>query len=120
MIPIFSVAMVVLPSFAQAAHNLALMSLMMKLEALTLRMTLFYQGVQSTHFYIHYSWVYYPKIVADGNFKLEHVIPKCPEQDVYLSDGCMFVTNESAYQNHLATATEETQVCKIYMKLAIS
>jgi hypothetical protein len=53
--------------------------------------------------------------VADGNFKLEHIIPKCPEKDVWLSDGTQFMTSESAYQNHLATAVEETQVCHVHL-----
>jgi hypothetical protein len=53
--------------------------------------------------------------VADGNFKLEHIIPKCPEKDVWLSDGTQFMTSEPAYQSHLATAVEETQVCHVHL-----
>jgi hypothetical protein len=64
-------------------------------------------------------WVYYPKIVADGNFKLDHVIPKCPEKDVWLSDGHQFMTGESAYQKHLAISVEEMQVCSVYIFLHI-
>jgi len=42
---------------------------------------------------------------------LEHIIPKCPENDVWLSDGTQFMTGEVTYQDHLAVAVEEKQVC---------
>lgn len=48
--------------------------------------------------------------MADGNFKLEHMKTKHPEEDVWLSDGQMFMTAESPYQAHLATAVEVKQV----------
>jgi hypothetical protein len=54
--------------------------------------------------------LYYPKIVLDGNFKLEHMRMKHPEHDVWLSDGHMFMTEQKTYQKHLAMAQETKQV----------
>ncbi len=35
---------------------------------------------------------------------------KHPEQDVWLSDGQMFMTGQGKYQDHLASSTEIKQV----------
>jgi hypothetical protein len=41
--------------------------------------------------------VYQPSIVGDGNFKLEHVIQKFPEEDIILSDGRGFFVGVQRY-----------------------
>jgi len=51
-----------------------------------------------------------PQIVADGNFKLQHMKMKKPEDDVWLRDGGGFMVQNSPYQTHLKTTKEESYV----------
>jgi hypothetical protein len=48
--------------------------------------------------------------VADGNFKLEHMLIKNAEADIYLSDGQSFLVEDKQYQNHIATSVQSKQV----------
>jgi len=50
---------------------------------------------------------------ADGNFKADHLVQKNAENDVHLTNGECFMTNESRYQRHLNIAIESPQVCGI-------
>ena len=57
-----------------------------------------------------YRRIYEPSIVVDGNFKLDHVITKRAEDDVFLSDGRGFMVGRERFQRHLETAIEPKQV----------
>jgi hypothetical protein len=48
--------------------------------------------------------------VADGNMKLVHLKMRCPEDDVSLSDGELFMVKRMPYAEHLATAPERQPV----------
>jgi len=58
----------------------------------------------------NYRSIYQRSIVADGNFKLENVKPRCPENDVFLSDGRGFMVEDKPYQAHIAASIEVKQV----------
>jgi hypothetical protein len=57
-----------------------------------------------------YRSIYEPSIVADGNFKLENVVTKKPEEDVYLSDGRGYMVEDAVYQEHIKASIEIKQV----------
>jgi hypothetical protein len=57
-----------------------------------------------------FRYLYRRSLVADGCFKLENVKAKCPEDDVFLSDGRGFVVGDKRYQEHISTAIELRQV----------
>jgi hypothetical protein len=48
--------------------------------------------------------------VFDGNFSAEQLKMKRPEDDVHLTDGTGFLTEESRYQKHLNVAIEIKEV----------
>ena len=57
-----------------------------------------------------YRSIYHRSIVADGNFKLENVKSKCPQDDVSLSDGRGFMVKDKPYQAHIMASVEAKQV----------
>jgi hypothetical protein len=54
--------------------------------------------------------LYRPQLAVDGNMKLVHLKMRCPEDDVSLSDGDLFVVTRAPYAEHLATAPERQPV----------
>ena len=57
-----------------------------------------------------YRSIYHWSIVADGNFKLENMKLKCPQDDVSLSDGRGFMVKDKPYQAHIMASVEAKQV----------
>jgi len=49
-------------------------------------------------------WVYRRVVVADGNFKADHVRQKNPANDVWLSEGGGMMTSRDRCNNFLDTA----------------
>ena len=56
------------------------------------------------------SWKYRRTLVTDGNFSLQNMNMKHPEQDVQLIDGEGYGAEEVPYRKHLAVALEYFQV----------
>lgn len=52
-----------------------------------------------------YSWVYRRFLVADGNFKADHVRQK-PTEEVWLSEGGSMFPRRAEYRDFLAHAVE--------------
>jgi hypothetical protein len=51
-----------------------------------------------------------PQLVVDGNMKLVSLIMKCPEGDVSLSNGELFMVKCAPYKEHLANAPQRQPV----------
>ena len=49
----------------------------------------------------------------DGNFQVEHMRMRNPENDVLLSDGTGFMVSKEPYKLHLKSAVERWQVSSI-------
>ena len=49
-------------------------------------------------------------LVVDGNFHADHICMKKPEDDIQLADGLGYMVASAAYQKHLSTATDMTEV----------
>jgi hypothetical protein len=60
--------------------------------------------------YILCRWLYRRNIVVDGNFSLEHMKMKRPDQDVFLNNGCGYIVESSTYKQHLQNSTESKHV----------
>ncbi|KAJ8699116.1 hypothetical protein PTI98_002269 [Pleurotus ostreatus] len=58
-------------------------------------------------------WLLSPLLVADGNFKFDHLQLKNPQSDVILRDGTGFLVTTSTYENHLdvTSGTQEKSNC---------
>jgi len=56
--------------------------------------------------------------MMDGNFQVEHMRMKNPENDVPLSDGTGFMVSKEPYKLHLKSAVERQQVSSISRVLA--
>ncbi|KAF4584651.1 hypothetical protein EYR38_001880 [Pleurotus pulmonarius] len=58
-------------------------------------------------------WLLSPLLVADGNFKFDHLQLKNPQSDVALRDGTGFLVTTSTYENHLdvTSGTQEKSNC---------
>ena len=54
--------------------------------------------------------LYRPSYVMDGNFKLDHLKMRRPEDDVPLRDGGGHMTTKAPYMEHLWTAPESKTV----------
>jgi len=50
----------------------------------------------------------------DGNFQVEHMRMKNPENDVSLSDGTRFMVSKKPYKSHLKSAVERQQVSSLF------
>lgn len=50
------------------------------------------------------------RYVVDGNFTAQHMKMRRPEEDVSLSDGLAYMVEDKAYQAHVASAAENTEV----------
>ena len=59
---------------------------------------------------IYFRLLYRPQIVADGNMKCVHLRMKCPDADVSLFDGELFMVTRGPYQMHIANAPETQMV----------
>ena len=46
---------------------------------------------------MYYRLLYRPQLAVDGNMKLVHLKMRCPEDDVSLSDGNLFVVTRAPY-----------------------
>lgn len=57
-----------------------------------------------------HSYVYKRIFVADGNFKADHVKPKKPSRDVWLSEGAAFLPPRDHYHKFLLSAMETSTV----------
>jgi hypothetical protein len=55
-------------------------------------------------------WVYKRVLVADGNFKADHVRQANPGGDVWLSEGGGMIPKQSEYMAFLKTAIEKLTV----------
>ncbi|KDQ25213.1 hypothetical protein PLEOSDRAFT_1106154 [Pleurotus ostreatus PC15] len=58
-------------------------------------------------------WLLSPLLVADGNFKFDHLQLKNPQSDVALRDSTGFLVTTSTYENHLdvTSGTQEKSNC---------
>ena len=54
--------------------------------------------------------LYRPSFVGDGNFKLEHLAMRRPENDVFLRDGQGHIVDRERYRTHLNATVERLQV----------
>ena len=55
-------------------------------------------------------WLYTRNLVYDGNFSADHLKPKRPLDDVFLSHGYGFMVSNDRYQRHLQMAKEIKEV----------
>ena len=53
-------------------------------------------------------------LMFDGNFTVEPLKMKVPEDDVHLTDGDAFFTTRKPYYDHLKVAREIREVCLSY------
>ena len=53
--------------------------------------------------------------IMDGNFQVEHIRMRNPENDVTISDGTGFMVSKKVYELHLKLAAERQQVSSIIM-----
>ena len=56
--------------------------------------------------------------MIDGNFQVEHMRMKNPENNVSLSDGTGFMVSKKPYKLHLKLAVERRQVSSLFHVLA--
>ncbi|KAJ7315610.1 hypothetical protein DFH08DRAFT_715438 [Mycena albidolilacea] len=56
-----------------------------------------------------YVKLYWPQVVTDGNFKLDNLKMRNPNDDVRLSDGEMFCVRSVLYEEHLRITLERKQ-----------
>jgi hypothetical protein len=54
--------------------------------------------------------MYRPSWVADGNFKLQHLAMRRPDDDVFLRDGQGHMVGREPYGTHIENTTEHYQV----------
>ena len=54
--------------------------------------------------------LYRPSFVTDGNFKLQHLAMRRPDDDVFLRDGQGHMVGREPYRTHIETTTEQYQV----------
>jgi hypothetical protein len=59
---------------------------------------------------IYNSWLLKRIIVVDGNFKAELLNPKYPANDISLTSGEAYVTEEQRYSEHLKEGKTYNQV----------
>ena len=57
--------------------------------------------------------LYRPSYVTDGNFKLEHLAMRRPDDDVFLRDGQGHIVGREPYRTHLKNTVERLQVSYI-------
>jgi len=53
--------------------------------------------------------------VVDGNFTVQHMDMKKPENDIPLSDGLGYMVQDGPYQTHIATVPESKEVSGLYI-----
>ena len=53
--------------------------------------------------------LYQPSYIADGNYKLQHLAMRQPEDDVFLRDGKGYMLGWEPYRTHIKTTTEHFQ-----------
>ncbi|EIW73903.1 hypothetical protein CONPUDRAFT_160584 [Coniophora puteana RWD-64-598 SS2] len=51
-------------------------------------------------------WLYYGRILVDGNFKQQSYAKRRPENDVALADGLGYTVDKAKYAKHIATAKD--------------
>lgn len=51
-----------------------------------------------------YRWKYMRTLLADGNFKQDHLAMKNDHDDVALSDGCHYMVNRSKFEAYIKSA----------------
>ena len=61
-----------------------------------------------------FRWVYKRLLVADGNFKADHVRQKSDAENVYLSEGGGMMPTREEYREFLRTAIEKSTVSLQY------
>src|ERR1700676_302644 len=57
--------------------------------------------------------LYRPSYVTDGNFKLEHLAMRRPDDDVFSRDGQGHIVGREPYRTHLKNTVERLQVSYI-------
>ena len=58
-------------------------------------------------------WQYTQTIVMDGNFKVEHMHTRSPEDDVWLMDGLGFMVTHPKYKEFLLNTEHPVKVRRI-------
>lgn len=71
-------------------------------------------GPYFIHFLSH-RWVYKRSLVADGNFKADHVRQKNPEKDVWLSEGGGMIAKREVYEEFLRNAIVISAVSQMFV-----
>lgn len=61
-----------------------------------------------------YSLKYLRQLIFDGNFSQAHLRQKNPEDDVWLTDGELFMVARARYREHLKVAIEIREVRNIF------
>jgi hypothetical protein len=69
-------------------------------------------GLEQYLQYPLYSFVFRRMVVADGNFKADHVRQKSSNSDIWLWDGGGMAPNQKEYNQFLLSATERLTVCE--------
>ncbi|KAG2078366.1 hypothetical protein BDR04DRAFT_998535, partial [Suillus decipiens] len=69
-------------------------------------LTLFCPACPQPGINITSSWKYTQSFVMDGNFKVKHLHPIKPHDEVWLSDGLRFMVGKDRYKLHLAEASD--------------
>lgn len=54
--------------------------------------------------------LYRPSFVIDGNFKLQHLAMRRPDDDVFLRDGQGHMVGREPYRTHLTNTVERLEV----------
>ncbi|KAG1718837.1 hypothetical protein EDD22DRAFT_983478 [Suillus occidentalis] len=57
-------------------------------------------------------WLVMQRYVVDGNFTVQHMKMKTPEDDVSLADGKGYMVTEGPYESHITESIEEKEACK--------
>jgi hypothetical protein len=93
--------------FVRHAHNPGSMS---RLSVSGWRMKSMYTVVIMQCVADIFRLLYRPSFVGDGNFKLEHLAMRRPENDVFLRDGQGHIVGRERYRTHLNATVERLQV----------
>ena len=56
-------------------------------------------------------------LVIDGNFKVDHVRMRNRKDDVELTNGDVYMVEDTRYKEHIAVARDVKQVCYLALML---
>ena len=69
-----------------------------------------------------FSWIYTRSFCQDGNFDLDHLKDRCPEDDIALSDGAGYIVSQERYESHLKYASKlkpTVEVCYLFLDMCM-